>query len=539
MDVSRREMLKLGVGIGAGLAALGTTGGFAFAMEGKTLKLIHHKYTQDWSPLRGGGARYFINSLWWASPMYYDAESKLHPYVFTSWVPSENDTVWTFKLDPKATFSDGSKITAADVIGSWALSAMPATKNQRIAQVVSKIAGYDDVSRGKARDLKGATAPDDETIVVTLSSPDPIFFMRLANHIAPITKVSQSRGPDGDEVYNWFTPGEGAVYSGPFKLTSIDLDGGHLVMEANENFFGPKPKISRIEIDTVEDDIAAIQLLKAGTYQGHTSGMEVPTLSQDLGQYFVGGPYIPRSQHYWFNAKRAPMNDINVRKALVMAIDRDGLIKATAPDGPEVKADEILFAVPGAKNTGFEPYPFDPEKARALLAESSYGGPERLPKIMFVGISNPTNEAGAQFIAEQWRQNLGITAIDMKPQADSYSGPDQNAIQIFRDDVSSPVPDPVTYLEGAIASSSGNARRKMGGYKNEKVDALLAEASTLSMDDPRRIALAQEAQRVFREDWMFIPWYHIAVSRSVISSVKNFDRNLNWQIVAPWNITIE
>ncbi|MGO8134355.1 ABC transporter substrate-binding protein, partial [Rhizobium ruizarguesonis] len=79
----------------------------------------------------------------------------------------------------------------------------------------------------------------------------------------------------------------------------------------------------------------------------------------------------------------------------------------------------------------------------------------------------PAIQAAAQFIAEQWRQNLGITAVDMKPQQDSYAGPDQNSVQIFRDEVGTRVPDAVSYLAGRIASTSSNAQNKLGGYKND------------------------------------------------------------------------
>ncbi len=59
---------------------------------------------------------------------------------------------------------------------------------------------------------------------MTLAAADPIFFMRLANHIAPITKASQSRGSDGEEIIDWYKPDSKPVFSGPFKLTSLDID---------------------------------------------------------------------------------------------------------------------------------------------------------------------------------------------------------------------------------------------------------------------------------------------------------------------------
>lgn len=535
-QMSRRDALKLGLAAGVGLTVFGLNAKIVLADDGQVLKVANPAFNQDWSPLRGGGVPFRWNSVWWASPMYFDSEGKIEPYVFTSWESPDNK-VWTFKIDPKAVFSDGSKITSADVKGSWEVASMPNTKSQRADQVLSKVAGYKEIGAGSGNELTGVATPDEGTVVVTLTEADPIFFMRLANHIAPITKASQSRGSDGEEVADWYKPDSSAVYSGPFKLTSIDIDAGKLVFEPNENFFGPKPKLARIEITSIEDNVTATSLIKSGEFNAHTE-LVTSTIIQDLGPEFSAGPLIPTSQHFWFNVTRAPMDDPKVRQALIMAIDRDGLFKASYPDGPHKKADQILNSVPGADNSGFEPFPYDPAAAKKLLAKSSYGGPERLPKILFVGISAPAIQAAAQYIAEQWRQNLGITAVDMKPQQDSYAGPDQNAVQIFRDDVGTRVPDAVSYLAGCIASTSSNAQNKLGGYKNDKVDAALSEAATKAADDPERIKLAQDAQKAFREDWAFIPWYSQAMSRWATKEVKGMEKNLDWQVVAPWDISI-
>ncbi|NTF90129.1 ABC transporter substrate-binding protein [Agrobacterium rhizogenes] len=535
-QVSRRDALKLGLAAGVGLTIFGMSARIVLADEGHVLKVANPAFDQDWSPLRGGGRTFRWNSIWWASPMYFDSDGKIQPYVFTSWETSDNK-VWTFKIDPKAVFSDGSKITSPDIKGSWEVASMPNTKSQRADQVLNKVQGYKEISNGAGTELTGVATPDDSTVVVTLTEVDPIFFMRLANHIVPITKAAQSRGSDGEEIIDWYKPENKPVFSGPFKLTSIDIDAGKLAFEPNENFFGPKPKLARIEITSIEDNVTATSLIKSGEFNAHTE-LITSTIIQDLGPEFSAGPLIPTSQHFWFNTSRAPMDDPKVRQALIMAVDRDGLFKASYPDGPHKKADQILNAVPGAENSGFEPYPYDPAAAKKLLSESSYGGPERLPKILFVGISAPAIQAAAQFIAEQWRQNLGITAVDMKPQQDSYAGPDQNSVQIFRDDVGTRVPDAVSYLAGCIASTSSNAQNKLGGYKNDKVDAALAEAATKAVDDPQRVKLAQDAQKAFRDDWAFIPWYSQAMSRWATKEVKGMDKNLDWQVVAPWDISI-
>ena len=535
IGLTRRSALKLGLGTAVAVAAFGPGARIVMAQEGQVLKAINPAFSQDWSPLRGGGPPFRWNSIWNGSAMYFNAKGEIQPYVLSEWAPNADFTVWTLKVSPDATFADGSAITAADVKGSWELSAMPVTKNQRVDQVLAGVAGYAAVKDGTASDISGITAGEGE-LTVTLTAPDPIFFQRLANHIAPIVKVSVARGADGNEQPDWFLGAKGAT-SGPFMMESADLDAGAVVWVPNPNFFGPAPKLARIELTSVEDSVTATQLLKSGEYQAHTE-LATPTLVLDLGADFAAGPTIPTSQHFWFSATRAPMDDPKVREALILAVDRDGLIRASFPEGPHQKADMVMNSVPGADDPAFVPYAFDPERARMLLAESTYGGPERLPKIMFVGISSPANEAAAQYIAEQWRQNLGIAAVDMKPQIDEYVGPDQNSVQIFRDDVGTRVPDAPSYLSGSIASGSGNAKGKMGGYKNDKVDALIAEAMALPTDDPNRVAKAQEAQRIFRDDFMFIPWYQQTMSRWATANVSAMEKNLDWQIIEPWNISI-
>lgn len=533
--VSRRSLLKFGLGTMVAATALGAGMRIVVAAEGQVLKAINPAFNQDWSPLRGGGVPFRWNSYWNASAMYFNEKGEIQPYVLSAWSPNADFTVWTLTVNPDARFADGSPITAADVKGSWELSAMPATKNQRIDQVLSSVAGYAAVKDGSATDISGIVAGEG-SLTVTLSGPDPIFFQRLANHIAPIVKVSVARGADGNEMPDFFLGEKGAT-SGPFMMESLNLDAGTVVWVPNPNFFGPKPALARIELTAVEDNVTATQMLKSGEFQAHTE-LVTSTMVQDLGAEFAAGPTIPTSQHFWFNATRAPMDDPKVREALILAIDRDGLIKASFPDGPHQKTDTVMNSVPGEDDPAFVPFPFDPARAKQLLAESTYGGPEKLPKIMFVGISSPANEAAAQYIAEQWRQNLGISAVDMKPQQDQYSGPDQNAIQIFRDDVGTRVPDAPSYLAGSIASTSGNAQGKMGGYKNDKVDSLISEALTKPVDDPARVALAQEAQRTFRDDFMFIPWYKQTMSRWANANVTGIEKNLDWQVVAPWAISI-
>jgi peptide/nickel transport system substrate-binding protein len=534
----RKGILILLIGLLVSGFVFAGGGGEPVAEEtGQVLNIAHPVLSQTWSPLQGGGHEARWQSLMWAAPMYFDKDGKMTPYVLSSAESDASYVTWTLKVNPDACFSDGSPITAMDIVGTWNLSSRPATKHARVGLFLGGVEGFRDVTLGNAQDMSGLEIKDESTIIVTLGSPDPIFDQKIATALIAPVKISQAEDASGRENGDWWSPERGVVVSGPFMPESMDLDAGIVTLVPNPNFFGPAPKLSKIVITTVSDPITATLMLKNGEMDAHTE-LITPTVIKDLGADFLNGPPLAKGQQFWFNETRAPMDDINVRRALVMAVNRDDLALAAFPDGPFTPATQILNKVPGV-DPNYKNYPYDPDAARAALAASSYGSASRLPKIMFVGISTPTHEAAAQYIAEQWRTVLGIEGVEMKPAIETYSGPDQANVQIFRDDVGTRVPDAVSYLMGSIYSGSGNAQNKMGGYSNPQIDALLEEASTKGVKDPARIQLAQEAQRIFRDDWMYIPYYYDVMSKWAMPWVQNFDKNDDWQVIEPWNVTID
>jgi ABC-type dipeptide transport system, periplasmic component len=159
--------------------------------------------------------------------------------------------------------------------------------------------------------MPGLVVKDDQTVTVTLATADPIFDQKIATALIPPVKISQAVDESGAQKADWWRPENGVVVSGPFMPESMDLDQGIVTMVPNPNFFGPKPKLEKIVISTVSDPITATLMLQRGDMDAATE-LITPTIIQDLGADFLGGPALAKGQQFWFDASKPPMDDINV-----------------------------------------------------------------------------------------------------------------------------------------------------------------------------------------------------------------------------------
>lgn len=503
----------------------------------KVLTIIDPVISTDWSPLRGGGQNVRQLSLWWAAPLWADMSGTLHPMVFASWSSSTDFTTWTFKIDPKAVFSDGSPITADDVKGTWELCTQPLTKHQRVSLFLSGIVGYDEAVAGNSTTLPGIVAQDAQTVVVTLKTPDPIFVNRLATNLIGPVKISQARGADGQEISEWWLASNKPATSGPYMPTEMNLTTGSVTFVPNPNWWGETPKLSGIKIIAMEDGAAALLMMEKGQADINMSS-DLPDTFAKFGADYVGTnlPATPVLQYFWINSNVAPMDDVNCRKALVLAADPTSMFQASHPNGPGKAGTTLLAELLGTKETNTAETN-NPDGAKAALALCKYK--DAMPKIYVGGTSNPQAVIAAQVLVEEWRQVLGITETELVPSMDSLPKSEQDKVQVFRNDVGTRVFDATTLLLGSVYSGSSTAISNMGGYKNDAVDKLILDASVLSPSDPNRDLKALEAEKLAMADFVYIPWYDEGPTMHAMPWVLNYSRNLDWQIVEPWNLDID
>ncbi len=486
-------------------------------------------------PMGGGGDQQSWMPLMFVPPLYFDVDLELQAGVFDSWESSEDSTVWTFTIDPRAQWSDGTPITPQDIKGTWELMAAPDSGHGRITQYIGNVEGFSTLREQAAEEIAGITIVDESTIQVQLTAPDPIFHWRIATtHMNPV-KAEQAAG----NLDSFWLPENSPAVSGPYMLESYSPDLQEATLVPNPNWWMDEgPYLDRIEFRFQPDPETTSVMLQNDQVDASLAG--IPRAMQAAFPDYFRPVKSFGFNTLWINVGNEPTADPNVRQALIQAVDHDALFNAAFPEGEGSMTDQIMDPDLPCVEPDATFYTFDVEAAQAALAASQYGDAENLPKLRVTPRgSSVVNNRAVQAAMEFWRQNLGINNIEFQEQPDGF-GQDQELINMSRDDVVIRFPDSATYMWVAAHSDGPVAGGDMlGGYSNAEVDALLEEALALSADDPRRCELALEAQRLFMADY---PTLMFGVGPATINAreyVAGYEKGPDVGLIAPWRIYIK
>lgn len=275
---------------------------------------------------------------------------ELQPWLATSY-RNVDPTTWEFKLRPGVKFSNGEEFNAEAAKFSLERGLLPDLNSS----AKSYLQGI----------YKSSTVVDASTLRVTTELPDPLFPSRLAPDPVAMMPPKYYGGKDVKETANK------PVGSGPYKLVEWVV-GDRAVLEANPDFWGPKPPTRRLVWRTIPDAITRVGALQRGEVDAITN-LEVPLLdtvarAPNLRVYSELGSF---SEKFLINTRKpGPLQDKRVRQALNYAVNKEELLK-TIYGGH----GQLLRSVIASQVAGFsaqQPYAYDPEKAKQLLAEANY-----------------------------------------------------------------------------------------------------------------------------------------------------------------------
>ena len=447
---------------------------------------------QNWS---------MIKSLFNGLMDYEPGTTVLIPDLAESYEISDDGLTYTFKLHQGVKFHHGRELTADDV--KWSIERVVRPETQSPGQgFFGMIAGYDEVAAGEATELSGIEAIDAYTVKFTLSRPDATFLHVLA--------INFSFAVPKEEVEKYGEDfGRNPVGTGAYKMTDWSL-GQRVLFERNADYYREGlPKLDQIEFQVGQEPLVALLRLQQGEVDilgdpvPSAKFLEVkndPALSKNMiegGQLHTG--YVT------MNVKMAPFDNKLVRQAVNHAINKERIIRII--NGRAVPANQPLPPAMPGYDEAYEGYAYDPEKAKALLAEAGFA--DGIQTELYAMNTDP-NPRIAQAI-QQDLAAIGITA-ELKTLAQANviaaGGEENEAPMIWSGGMAwiADFPDPSNFY-GPILGCGGAVP---GGwnwawYCNEDLDAKAAEAD--AMTDP---AKAEERLELWREIFISVmddaPW---------------------------------
>lgn len=420
------------------------------------------------------------------------------PELAQSWEVSSDGTEYVFHLRPGVKFHNGEEMTSEDVKFTF-------------ERILDEATGA--IARSFFTDVKEVNAPDKYTVVFSLKRPCGPFLIYLADPNASIVSKRVALEADLNKV-------EGAIGTGPFRLTEWKPD-EEMVLEKNLDYFETgKPYLDKIVIKIIPDEFSIVAALRAKTVD--MALIETPAAAIALrGIPYINVMSVPSLRYHliFVNTSRGPLKDVRVRQAISSAIDRVGMVN-TAALGEGIVAGPIppslsFWAVP-TDELPF--YKRDLDLARRLLAEAGYK--EGFSINLLVPLGEPaTGVAEAQYIKAQLNEigiDLKLDIVEFGIYVDRWLKADFDlAIGL-----NAGKPDPDFYFYRYF-HSTGSLQFVIGFWNDPYLDNLL-DKGRVETDLNKRRAIYAEAQRVLAEACPFI-WTYVSFEYFVAQDyVKGF-----------------
>jgi oligopeptide transport system substrate-binding protein len=431
----------------------------------------------------------------------FDAAGMPEAGLAESWAISSDGKAWTFRLRPGLRFSDGMPIEAANFPASFAR-----INEEKSGSPHGALFGV----------IEAVEAPDKATVLVRLTNPFPELPALLAHPAMAALPFHRIKAA-GEK----WTADRPLVTSGAYRLTDWKLN-QQLTLQANPYWHGGKPVSSKLFWRPMDNMNSAMRLVLAG---GADIGSDYPParhhwLKQNYPELVHSAPFLG-TYYFAFNTRKPPFNDVRVRRALSLAIDRDWIAKKMVDAGNVPAWGLLPPRLGGEPDAGREP----PRakrlaEARRLIAEAGYGDAKPLSfEIRFN--SSTEHRRAAVAMATMWRE-IGVEAKLLNSESSLHFDSLKRAdFQFARSGWIADLPAPENFL--AVHRSDAGVQN-YSGYANPAydaaLDAALAEADPIKRADKMRLAEA-----ILINDMPILPLYYYASRALVRPNVTGWQDN--------------
>ena len=418
----------------------------------------------------------------------------IEPALAESWDISTDGLVYTFHIRANAMFSDGTPVTADDVLFTYTRLLDPATASTNASDLLS-IKGADEFNTGKATTLEGITAVDAQTLEITLAAPDASFLSTISGSSCIVMSKAfvEANNNDVSQV---------AMGSGPYKLDEY-IPNTSLKMSRNENYWEEGlPYLDGLEMLIVPEDTARTTSVVQGTtdFIEYAPLRDVDTLTANSDLQMAGDANT-NIRFVVMNMGREPFDKLEVRQAISAVVDRDPMI-ASSVFGHGTPVSTVFPPTYWAA-LPTEIAPADIEKAKSLLATAGLADGFKTTITSWSQYSFLSN--AAVVLQEQLKQ-IGIDAeLNLVENATMIADVHTNHnFDIGVTGTSGYIDPHPLMLNNFSSTSAGNAAQ----YSNPKVDDLI-EQGMLETDPAKRTLIYQDIQKILLED---LPWVNLFVA---------------------------
>jgi oligopeptide transport system substrate-binding protein len=364
----------------------------------------------------------------------------------------------------------------------------------------------------------GVRAIDDHTLETTLENPTPYWLDLVIYHaLLPVNqKCIETYGSP-----RWTDP-EHMVTNGAYRIALRRIRDRIRLVKSDNYWNRENVKLNVIDALAVTSQVTTVNLFDTGKADWITNPPAIvlrELLKPGRPRVFLNPKAMLCTYYYMINTKRKPLDDVRVRRALALAINRSE-ITSTALAAGEVPAYSLVPpGIPGYESPtlGKE----DVAKAQQLLAEAGYPDGQGFPKLEILYNTDEAHQTIAQLVRKQWEQNLGLNLDTRNEEWGSYqTSVRQMEYWIARRAWIGDYLDPNTFLDMMVTGGENNGT----GWSNAEYDGLIA-AARAEPDETKRLELLRRAEQILMDEVPIIPMYFYVSKNMVQPYVRGFYRN--------------
>ena len=448
------------------------------------------------------------------------------PAVAQSWESSPDGLTYTFHLRPDAHWSNGTPLTAQDFVGSFerVLSPKLGAEFSYYLWVLKNGEAY---TRKQVTDFSqvGVHAVDDHTLRLDLEHPTPYLFnllMQRTCYPVCLPNIQKFGAVDDRSNLAWTRP-ENFVGNGAFVLTKWRVNEEIVVRKDPKFWNAAHVTLNEIHFYPIDSGDSEERDFRAGLLHKTASSTlpanKIALYRREHPELLRIDPYLG-SYYFMVNTTRPPLDDVRIRRALAMSIDRESIVKNVTRGGQRASSDFVPACMPGYRSTASIPY--DPAGARKLLADAGHAGGAGLPPIDVLFNTSESHRQIVEALQAMWQKELGINVRLNNTEWKVYLNARREMdYSILRAGWIGSWLEASAYLENFRAGGSNNDT----GFASPEYDRLLTAAQR-SNDPAVRLADFQQAEGILLAAAPVIPLFDYTNVYLLQPSVKNLDSNL-------------